>query len=30
MMENGRIIDSGTYQYLLQNNEKFKKMSDHA
>ena len=30
MMEEGRIIDSGTYQYLLQNNEKFKKMSDHA
>ena len=30
MMENGRITDSGTYQYLLQNNEKFKKMSDHA
>ena len=30
MMEDGRIIDSGTYQYLLQNNEKFKKMSDHA
>ena len=30
MIEKGHIIDMGTYQYLLENNEQFKKMSDHA
>jgi len=30
MIEKGHIIDTGTYQYLLENNEQFKKMSDHA
>jgi len=30
MMEKARIVDRGTYQYLLENNEQFKKMSDHA
>ncbi len=30
MMDKGQIIDSGTYEYLLDNNEKFKKMSDQA
>ena len=30
MMEKGCIVDVGTYQYLLENNEQFKKMSDHA
>ena len=30
MMEKARVVDRGTYQYLLENNEQFKKMSDHA
>ena len=30
MMEQGQIIDSGTYQHLLENNEHFKKMSYNA
>ena len=30
MMEKGCIIDFGTYQQLLEKNEKFKKMSGHA
>ena len=30
MMEKGRVIDCGTYQQLLEKNEQFKKMSDHA
>ena len=30
MMDKGQIIDAGTYEYLLQNNEQFKKMSEHA
>ena len=30
MMEKGCIIDCGTYQQLLEKNEQFKKMSDHA
>jgi len=30
MMEKGQIIDSGTYQHLLENNEHFKKMSYNA
>jgi len=30
MMDKGQIIDAGTYEYLLQNNEQFKKMSDQA
>ena len=29
MMENGKIVDQGEYEYLLSNNEQFKKMSDH-
>ena len=30
MMENGKIVDQGKYEYLLSNNEQFKKMSDHT
>ena len=30
MMENGKIVDQGKYEYLLSNNEKFKKMSDNT
>ena len=30
MMENGKIVDQGEYEYLLSNNEQFKKMSDHT
>lgn len=30
MMENARVVDRGSYQHLLENNEQFKKMSDHA
>ena len=30
MMEKGCVIDCGTYQQLLEKNEKFKKMSEHA
>ena len=30
MMDKGQIVDAGTYEYLLQNNEQFKKMSEHA
>ena len=30
MMEKGCVIDCGTYQQLLEKNEKFKKMSGHA
>ena len=30
MMDKGRVVDRGTYQHLLENNEQFKKMSDHA
>ncbi|MAZ61427.1 MAG: hypothetical protein CMG50_04550 [Candidatus Marinimicrobia bacterium] len=30
MMDEGCIIDSGTFEYLLDNNNEFKKMSDHG
>ena len=30
MLENGRIVDSGTYQQLLEKNDQFKKMSFHS
>ena len=30
MMENGKIVDHGDYEYLLSNNKQFKKMSDNA
>ena len=30
MMDEGCIIDSGTFEYLLDNNDEFKKMSDHG
>jgi ATP-binding cassette, subfamily B, bacterial PglK len=30
MMEKGRVVESGTYQELLELNEQFKKMADHA
>jgi HlyD family secretion protein len=30
MMENGRIVDSGSYQQLLETNELFRKMAAHA
>jgi ABC-type multidrug transport system fused ATPase/permease subunit len=30
MLENGRVVDSGTYQQLLEKNEQFKKMSFHS
>ena len=30
MMDKGRVVDRGSYQHLLENNEQFKKMSDHA
>jgi len=30
MMEKARVVDRGSYQHLLENNEQFKKMSDHA
>ena len=30
MMENGKIVDHGEYKYLLDNNKKFKKMSDNT
>jgi ABC-type multidrug transport system fused ATPase/permease subunit len=30
MMEKGCVIDCGTYQELIEKNEQFKKMSDHA
>jgi ATP-binding cassette, subfamily B, bacterial PglK len=30
VMEKGRVVDSGTYQHLLETNELFKKMSSHA
>ena len=28
-MSNGEIIESGTYQQLIENNEEFKSMADH-
>ena len=30
MMENGKIVDHGEYEYLVINNKKFKKMSDNT
>jgi len=30
MLENARVVDRGSYQHLLENNEQFKKMSDHT
>jgi ABC-type multidrug transport system fused ATPase/permease subunit len=29
-MENGKIIDQGTYQYLIESNANFKQMSEHS
>lgn len=30
LMEQGRIVDSGTYDYLVENNLEFKKMAEHS
>lgn len=30
LMAHGKIVDSGTYEYLVENNLEFKKMADHA
>jgi HlyD family secretion protein len=30
LMDKGGIIDQGTYEYLIETNEYFKKMSSHA
>ena len=30
MMEQGKIVDQGTYQHLLETNPKFKEMAEHA
>lgn len=30
LMEQGKIIDQGTYQELLEKNVQFKEMADHA
>jgi ABC-type multidrug transport system fused ATPase/permease subunit len=30
LMEQGKIVDQGTYKELLENNSQFKKMAEHA